>query len=81
MVLILLGSVSKMTKLFINTILLKAEMAFNLDRKKNSTARSVLDVDTLSLFSRGKKSNTFIFELTDSLLLQKRQEAATERVL
>ena len=56
-------------------------MAFNLDRKKNSTAQSVLDVDTLSLFSRGKKSNTFIFEPTESLLLQKRQEAATGRVL
>ena len=81
MVFILLGSVFKMTKLFIYTILLKAEMPCSLDRKRTSTARSVLDVDTLSLFSRGKKSNTFIFEPTKSLLLQKRQEAATGRVL
>ena len=81
MVFILLGSVFKMTKLFIYTILLKAEMPCSLDRKRTSTARSVPDVDTLSLFSRGKKSNTFIFEQTESLLLQKRQEAATGRVL
>ena len=71
----------KMTKWSIYTILLKAEMPFNLERKEIPTAWSVLDVDTLALFSTGIKSNTFIFEPTESLLLQKRQEAATRGVL
>ena len=81
----------KMTKLFIYKILLESEMPFNLDRKKIPTflknflknskkitsCWSVLNVDTLTLFSRGITSNTFLIETTESLLLQKRQEAAT----
>ena len=66
-----------MTKSFIYKILLEAEMLFNLDRKKIPTARSVVNVDKLTLFSRGITSNTFLIETTESLLLQKRQEAAT----
>ena len=71
----------KITKPSMYTILLKAEMLFNLERKKIPTAWSVLDVDTLTLFSTGIKSNAFIFEPTESFLLQKRQEAATGGVL
>ena len=81
----------KMTKSFIYKILLESEMPFNLDRKKIPTflknflknskkitsCWSVLNVDTLTLFSRGITSNTFLIETTESLLLQKRQEAAT----
>ena len=36
-----------MTKSFSYSILLKAEMLFNLDRKKISTTQSGLDVDIL----------------------------------
>ena len=36
-----------MTKSFTYSMLLKAEMSFNLDCKKTYITRSVLDVDTL----------------------------------
>ena len=54
-----------MTKSFSYSVLLKAEILFNLDRKKISTTQSVLDVDTLSLFCRSTKSNILIFEPTE----------------
>ena len=70
-----------MTKSFSYSVLLKAEMLFNLDRKKISTTQSVLDVDTLSLFCRSTKSNILIFEPTECHLFLKKQEAGTKGVL
>ena len=80
MVFILLGSVFKLTKLFIYTILLKAEMPFNWDRKKISTARSVLDVDTLSLFSRGSSHRTGSIKKLLLKISQSSQENACDGV-
>ena len=70
-----------MTKSFSYSVLLKAEILFNLDRKKISTTQSVLDVDTLSLFCRSTKSNILIFEPTEYHLFLKKQEAGTTGVL
>ena len=67
-----------MTKSFSYSILLKAEMLFNLDRKKISTTQSVLDADTLSLFCRSTKSSILIFEPTECHLFLKSKKQAPQ---
>ena len=60
-----------MIKSFIYSILLKAEMSFNLDRKKISTTQSLQHVDTLPLFCRSTKSNILILNQQNVILFKK----------